>query len=159
MARLCLHGWCPVQGKVRRSTAESSELDSLILKRTQMLAHLEEKTQHAENVSPAVRDLPLGLSGLVALHLLSSQERLRAEAQQQRLRRQLEDFQVPDVSEYMRAKAKLRKLQAAVHSTDRKVAVAEVNIRLVLPVKAAFASSLPGFGSSEPLKGSQLLQF
>ncbi|XP_023811876.1 coiled-coil domain-containing protein 113 [Oryzias latipes] len=108
MKRRCRQGQrdiCSHMGKVRRSTAESSELDSLILKRTQMLAHLEEKTQHAEN------------------------ERLRAEAQQQRLRRQLEDFQVPDVSEYMRAKAKLRKLQAAVHSTDRKVAVAERTLK------------------------------
>uniref|UniRef100_A0A8C8DNT3 Uncharacterized protein n=1 Tax=Oryzias sinensis TaxID=183150 RepID=A0A8C8DNT3_9TELE len=99
---------------------------ALRLKVKNLLQQLKQKKERHEKTVLWV------LSGSVALHLLSSQERLRAEAQQQRLRRQLEDFQVPHVSQYMRAKAKLRKLQAAVHSTDRKVAVAEVNICLVL---------------------------
>ncbi|XP_024138193.1 coiled-coil domain-containing protein 113 isoform X2 [Oryzias melastigma] len=91
--------------EVQRLSVESSELDDHILKGNQMLELLEEKTQHAES------------------------ERQRAETRQQRLRRQMEDYQVPDVTEYMKAKARLRALQAGVHSMQRKVAIAERSLK------------------------------
>ncbi|RVE72262.1 hypothetical protein OJAV_G00060020 [Oryzias javanicus] len=87
--------------ELRRLSAASSELDDRILKGNRTLEHLEEKTQAAES------------------------ERLKAETRQQRLRRQMEDYQVPDVSEYMQAKARLKELQAGVRSMQRKVAIAE----------------------------------
>lgn len=112
-------------------SVESSELDDRILKGNQMLELLEEKTQHAESVRPVRRSetFPSMTALLMTLHLLCSQERQRAETRQQRLRRQMEDYQVPDVTEYMQAKARLKALQAAVHSMQRKVAIAEVNRR------------------------------
>lgn len=54
------------------------------------------------------------------------QERHREEALNQRLRRQVSEYEAPGVAEYMRAKEKLRRLQQSVHTWEKKVEVAQV---------------------------------
>jgi len=54
------------------------------------------------------------------------QERLKAEALNQQLHRQLTDYRVPDIIEYVHAKDKHRKLQQSIHTWERKVGIAEV---------------------------------
>lgn len=54
------------------------------------------------------------------------QERRGEEALNQRLRRQVSEYEAPGVAEYMRAKEKLRRLQQSVHTWEKKVEVAQV---------------------------------
>lgn len=53
-----------------------------------------------------------------------------AEALNQQLQRQMAEYQVPGVNDYMEAKDKKKKLQQSVHTWGRKVGVAEVHQQL-----------------------------
>lgn len=57
----------------------------------------------------------------------SSQDRLKAESLNKHLHRELTDYQAPDITEYMNAKDKQKKLQHSIHTWERKVGIAEVN--------------------------------
>ncbi|XP_070764013.1 cilia- and flagella-associated protein 263 isoform X2 [Enoplosus armatus] len=91
--------------KLRSVTWESTELSNDITSRKQMLAKIEEEIQHAE------------------------EERLKAEALNQRLRRQLSDYQAPDIVEYIHVKGKHKKLQQSIHTWERKVGIAEMALK------------------------------
>ena len=54
------------------------------------------------------------------------QERAKAEQINKRLRKQLANFKVPDVMEYVAEKASLYDIQKKVKSWERKVDIAEV---------------------------------
>lgn len=66
----------------------------------------------------------------LALHLHSCppppQERRKEEALNQRLRRQVSDYQAPGVEEYLRAKETHRRLQQSVCTWEKKVEVVQV---------------------------------
>ncbi|XP_056272892.1 coiled-coil domain-containing protein 113 isoform X3 [Pseudoliparis swirei] len=87
--------------KLHRVTLEAAELSDDLAKKKQLLEKIEAKMQHAE------------------------EERLKAEALNQRLRRQMADYQAPDVADYMLAKDKHKKLQRSIHAWERKFGVAE----------------------------------
>uniref|UniRef100_A0A671YJH3 Cilia- and flagella-associated protein 263 n=1 Tax=Sparus aurata TaxID=8175 RepID=A0A671YJH3_SPAAU len=91
------------QDKLQNVTRESAELSSDISNRKQMLAKIEEEIQRAE------------------------EERLKAEALKQHLRRQMTDYQAPDIAEYMHVKDRHKKLQQSIHTWERKVGIAQVN--------------------------------
>ena len=55
------------------------------------------------------------------------QERAKAEKINRKLRRQLADYRVPDVMEYVQEKADLYEIQKKVKSWERKVEIAEVS--------------------------------
>ncbi|XP_044212729.1 coiled-coil domain-containing protein 113 [Thunnus albacares] len=86
-------------------TWESTELSNDITKRKQMLAKIEEEIQHAE------------------------EERLKAEALNQHLRRQMADYQAPEIIEYMHIKDKHKKLRQSIHTWERKVGIAEMALK------------------------------
>lgn len=69
--------------------------------------------------------------------LISSQERRREEVLNQRLRRQVAQYQAPGVAEYMQAKENHRRLLQSVHTWEKKVEVAQVSQQSSIP-------SLPG---------------
>ncbi|KAK9516933.1 hypothetical protein VZT92_024839 [Zoarces viviparus] len=96
---------CSHKEELQRVTREAAELSSDITNRKQMLANIEEKIQHAE------------------------EERLKAEALNQHLRRQLTDYQAPDITEYIRVKDKHKKLQRSIHTWDRKSGIAEMALK------------------------------
>jgi len=73
---------------------------------------------------------------------LPLQERLKAEALNQRLRRQMADYQAPDVADYMLAKDKHKKLQRSIHAWERKFGVAEVDFLFFISPKY---NQSPGF--------------
>lgn len=83
------------------------------------------------------------------LDFLSLQERLKEEALNQHLRRQMTDYQAPDITEYMHAKDKHKKLQQSIHTWERKVGIAQVNhihILLSLPKHSHLCPKFsPGF--------------
>ncbi|XP_075944905.1 cilia- and flagella-associated protein 263 [Anarhichas minor] len=91
--------------ELQRVTREAAELSSDITNRKQMLANIEEKIQHAE------------------------EERLKAEALNQHLHRQLTDYEAPDITEYMRVKDKHKKLQRSIHTWERKSGIAEMALK------------------------------
>ncbi|KAK2841993.1 hypothetical protein Q5P01_012193 [Channa striata] len=91
--------------KLQRVTRESSELSKDITSRKQMLEKIEEEIQHAE------------------------EERLKAEALNQHLRRQITDYQAPDITEYIHVKDKHKKLQKSIRTWERKVAIAEIALK------------------------------
>uniref|UniRef100_A0A669ER27 Cilia- and flagella-associated protein 263 n=1 Tax=Oreochromis niloticus TaxID=8128 RepID=A0A669ER27_ORENI len=83
-------------------TLMSAELSNDIVKVRQMLAKIEEELQHAEK------------------------EHSAAEALTHKLRRQLGDYQAPDITEYMHVKDKYKKLKQSIHTWERKVGIAEM---------------------------------
>ncbi|XP_033477878.1 cilia- and flagella-associated protein 263 [Epinephelus lanceolatus] len=91
--------------KLQSVTRESTELSNDITSRKQMLAKIEEEMQHAE------------------------EERLKAEALNQQLRRQMTNYQAPDIPEYMQVKEKHKQLQQSIHTWERKVGIAEMALR------------------------------
>ncbi|XP_022610236.1 coiled-coil domain-containing protein 113 isoform X1 [Seriola dumerili] len=91
--------------KLQNVTWESTELSNDITSRKQMLAKIEEEIQHTEK------------------------ERLKAEALNQHLRRQMSDYQAPDITEYMHVKDKHKKLQQSIHTWERKVGIAEMALK------------------------------
>uniref|UniRef100_A0A3P8VJB5 Cilia- and flagella-associated protein 263 n=1 Tax=Cynoglossus semilaevis TaxID=244447 RepID=A0A3P8VJB5_CYNSE len=92
--------------KLQSVTEMSAELSSDITNRKQMLLKIEEEIQHVQ------------------------EECLMAEALNQQLQRQMAEYQVPGVNDYMEAKDKKKKLQQSVHTWGRKVGVAEVHQQL-----------------------------
>uniref|UniRef100_A0A3P8RW38 Cilia- and flagella-associated protein 263 n=1 Tax=Amphiprion percula TaxID=161767 RepID=A0A3P8RW38_AMPPE len=119
------------QEKLQSATLESAELSNDISKRRQLLAKIEEEIQHAE------------------------EERLKAEAFNQHLRRQLTHYQAPDITEYMYVKDKLKKLRQNVHTWERKVGIAEMALKThtkawskprstLTPANSVVAGSQPG---------------
>ncbi|XP_070829041.1 cilia- and flagella-associated protein 263 [Chaetodon trifascialis] len=91
--------------RLQSATWESTELSNDISNRKQMLAKIEEEIQHAE------------------------EERLKAEALNQHLHRQITDYQAPDISEYMHVKDRHRKLQQRIHTWERKVRIAQMALK------------------------------
>ncbi|XP_044050227.1 coiled-coil domain-containing protein 113 isoform X2 [Siniperca chuatsi] len=91
--------------KLQSVTRESTELSNDITNRKQMLAKIEEEIQHAE------------------------EERLKAEALNQHLRRQMTYYQAPDITEYIHVKDKHKKLQQSIHTWERKVGIAEMALK------------------------------
>ncbi|XP_034734313.1 coiled-coil domain-containing protein 113 isoform X1 [Etheostoma cragini] len=91
--------------KLQRVTLESTQLSNDITNRKQILAKIEEELQQAE------------------------EERLKAEALNQHLRRQMTGYQAPDVTEYMHVKARHKKLQHSIHTWERKVGIAEMALK------------------------------
>ncbi|XP_061826109.1 cilia- and flagella-associated protein 263 isoform X2 [Nerophis lumbriciformis] len=83
-------------------TQESVELSSDITRRKKMLQKIEQEILRAE------------------------EERLKAEGVNKQLRRQMSEYQAPDVSQYMHIKDEHKKLQQSVHAWQRKVGVAEM---------------------------------
>ncbi|XP_023137094.2 coiled-coil domain-containing protein 113 isoform X2 [Amphiprion ocellaris] len=117
--------------KLQSATLESAELSNDIRKRRQLLSKIEEEIQHAE------------------------EERLKAEAFNQHLRRQLTHYQAPDITEYMYVKDKLKKLRQNVHTWERKVGIAEMALKThtkawskprstLTPANSVVAGSQPG---------------
>uniref|UniRef100_A0A668T3H8 Cilia- and flagella-associated protein 263 n=1 Tax=Oreochromis aureus TaxID=47969 RepID=A0A668T3H8_OREAU len=90
------------QEKLQSVTLMSAELSNDIAKVRQMLAKIEEELQHAEK------------------------EHSAAEALTHKLRRQLRDYQAPDITEYMHVKDKYKKLKQSIHTWERKVGIAEM---------------------------------
>ncbi|MEQ2224432.1 hypothetical protein ILYODFUR_007354 [Ilyodon furcidens] len=91
--------------KLQRLTLESTELSNDISKRTEILAKLEKKIHHA------------------------AKERLKAEGLNQLLRKELTDYQAPDITEYIYAKEKHKKLLQSIHHWERKVGIAEMALK------------------------------
>ncbi|KAK2918098.1 hypothetical protein Q8A73_004844 [Channa argus] len=91
--------------KMQSVTWESAELSNDITSRKEMLAKIEEEIQHAE------------------------EERLKAEALNQHLHRQMTDYKAPDITEYIHVKDKHKKLQQSIHTWERKVAIAEIALK------------------------------
>lgn len=60
------------------------------------------------------------------VHLISNQERAKADKINRKLRQQLADYRVPDVMDYVQEKADLYEIQKKVKSWERKVEIAEV---------------------------------
>ncbi|TNN67958.1 Coiled-coil domain-containing protein 113 [Liparis tanakae] len=89
------------QEKLHSVTLEAAELSDDLAKKKLLLEKIEAKLLHAE------------------------EERLKAEALNQRLRRQMADYQAPDVADYMLVKDKHKQLQRSVHAWERKFGSAE----------------------------------
>lgn len=127
------------QEKLQSATSESNELSSDIHNRRQKLQRLEGKLQGAEEVRHESPQRPLFRRRSPSLHSLhtsadaSTQERRGEEALNQRLRRQVSEYEAPGVAEYMRAKGKLGRLQQSVHTWEKKVEVAQVTQGLSAP--------------------------
>ncbi|KAM3608741.1 uncharacterized protein V6R79_003938 [Siganus canaliculatus] len=91
--------------KLQSVMLESTVLSTDITNRKQMLAKIEEKIQHAEK------------------------ERFKAEALNQRLCRQITDYEAPDITEYMHLKDKHKKLQQNIHTWERKLGIAQLALK------------------------------
>ncbi|XP_033997742.1 coiled-coil domain-containing protein 113 [Trematomus bernacchii] len=111
--------------KLQSVTRESTELSDDITKKKQMLAKLEEEIVRAE------------------------EERLKAEALNQHLRRQMTDYQAPGITEYMQVKGKHKKLQQSIHTLDRKIGIAEMALKTRSTVCSAQRASLPAVCRAE----------
>ncbi|XP_068170280.1 cilia- and flagella-associated protein 263-like isoform X2 [Antennarius striatus] len=88
--------------KLETVTLESAQLSHDINNRKLMLEKMEKEIQYAE------------------------MERLKAEALNQHLRRQMRDYQAPNITDYMHIKDKHKKLQQRIHTWERKIAVAQM---------------------------------
>ncbi|KAF3854528.1 hypothetical protein F7725_022583 [Dissostichus mawsoni] len=111
--------------KLQSVTRESAELSDDITKKKLMLAKLEEEIVRAE------------------------EERLKAEALNQHLRRQMTDYQAPGITEYMQVKGKHKKLQQSIHTLERKIGIAEMALKARSTVRSAQRASLPAVCRAE----------
>ncbi|XP_047692354.1 coiled-coil domain-containing protein 113 isoform X4 [Prionailurus viverrinus] len=93
------------QSKLQRSTEMSIHLDKEILLRNELLEKIESETLQAE------------------------EDRAKAEAVNKRLRRQLAEFQVPQVMVYVREKILTGDLQKTIKMWERKVEIAEMTLK------------------------------
>ncbi|XP_041852622.1 coiled-coil domain-containing protein 113 isoform X2 [Melanotaenia boesemani] len=91
--------------KLQAVALELMDLTTEITNRNQMLDKLEEEIQHAEK------------------------GRLKAETLNQHLRKQLADYEAPDIIEYVQAKDKHKRLQQSIHTWERKVGIAEMALK------------------------------
>ncbi|KAI3371549.1 hypothetical protein L3Q82_024131, partial [Scortum barcoo] len=112
--------------KLQIVTLESKELSDDITNRKRMLAKLEEEIRLAE------------------------EECLKAEALNRHLRRQMTDYQAPDITEYMLVKDKHKKLQQSIHTWERKVGIAEMALRTHAKVTSTQRATLAPANSAEP---------
>ncbi|XP_072241273.1 cilia- and flagella-associated protein 263 [Leuresthes tenuis] len=112
--------------ELQRVTLESVELSNNIAKKIQMLAKIEEEIQHAEK------------------------ERLKAEALNQHLHRQLTDYRVPDIIEYVHAKDKHRKLQQSIHTWERKLGIAEMTLKTQTRERSKYRATQTPANSAGP---------
>ncbi|KAM9854293.1 cilia- and flagella-associated protein 263 [Aulostomus maculatus] len=111
------------------ATLESTEMSNDITKQKKVLDKMEEELKRAE------------------------EEHLKAEALNQHLRRQMTDYQAPDISQYMQVKDKHKQLQQSLHKWGRKVQIAEMDLKL--RAKAWNKSLAPGasrVGPQSPVK-------
>ncbi|XP_029289320.1 cilia- and flagella-associated protein 263 [Cottoperca gobio] len=104
--------------KLQSVTHESTELSNDITNREQMLAKIEEEIQHAE------------------------EERLTAETLNQHLRRQMTDYQAPDITEYMHVKGKHKQLQRSILTLERKIGTAEMALKTHTKARSSQRASL-----------------
>ncbi|XP_063754101.1 coiled-coil domain-containing protein 113 isoform X3 [Eleginops maclovinus] len=111
--------------KLQSVTRESSELSDDITKRKQLLAKLEEEIGHAE------------------------EERLKAEALNLHLRRQMTDYQAPGIPEYMQVKGKYKKLQQSIRTLKRRIGIAEMALKTRSEVRSPQRASLPAVYRAE----------
>ncbi|XP_047692353.1 coiled-coil domain-containing protein 113 isoform X3 [Prionailurus viverrinus] len=95
----------PATSKLQRSTEMSIHLDKEILLRNELLEKIESETLQAE------------------------EDRAKAEAVNKRLRRQLAEFQVPQVMVYVREKILTGDLQKTIKMWERKVEIAEMTLK------------------------------
>ncbi|KAG8012474.1 hypothetical protein GBF38_020243 [Nibea albiflora] len=84
---------------------ESTELSNDISSRRQLITKIEEETQRTE------------------------EERLKAEVLNQHLRRQMRDYQAPDIMEYIHVKDKHKKLRQSIHTWERRVGIAQMALK------------------------------
>ncbi|TKS73178.1 Coiled-coil domain-containing protein 113 [Collichthys lucidus] len=91
--------------KLQSVTLESTELSNDISSRKQLMAKIEEEIQRTE------------------------EERLKAEVLNQHLRRQMRDYQAPDIMEYICIKEKRKKLQQSIHTWERRVGIAQMALK------------------------------
>ncbi|XP_038563135.1 coiled-coil domain-containing protein 113 isoform X2 [Micropterus salmoides] len=120
--------------KLQNVTLESTELSKDIANRKHMLAKIEEEMQQAE------------------------EERLKAEALNQHLRRQMTDYQAPDIIEYIHVKDKHKKLQQSIHTWERKVVVAEMALKTHTKAWSSQRATLTPANSAEAAARSQQRQ-
>ncbi|KAM5126405.1 cilia- and flagella-associated protein 263 [Mantella aurantiaca] len=91
--------------KLQNTTAESTHLSKEISTREDMLQRIEQETQQVE------------------------QERAKAECVNRKLRRQLSDYRVPDVLDYVQEKMEEEELEKNIRAWERKVEIAELSLK------------------------------
>ncbi|XP_054893660.1 coiled-coil domain-containing protein 113 [Poeciliopsis prolifica] len=91
--------------KLQSLTLESTDLSNEITRRKELLAKLQDEIKRAKK------------------------ESLKAEGLNQFLCKELTDHHVPDITEYLFAKEKHKKLQQSIHRWERKVGIAEMALK------------------------------
>ncbi|KAM4721173.1 cilia- and flagella-associated protein 263 isoform 2-T2 [Rhinophrynus dorsalis] len=91
--------------KLQNTTTESTHLDNDISTRNEMLKRIESET-----------------------HLVE-QEREKAEGLNKKLRKQLSDYSVPEVLQYVHEKMKQEELEKSIQAWERKVEIAELSLK------------------------------
>ncbi|XP_040185213.1 coiled-coil domain-containing protein 113 [Rana temporaria] len=91
--------------KLHHTTTESTYLRKEISTRNDMLQRIEQETQQVE------------------------QERAKAESLNKKLRKQLSDYRVPDVLDYVHEKMEQEELEKTIRAWERKVEIAELSLK------------------------------
>ncbi|XP_077309857.1 cilia- and flagella-associated protein 263 [Lithobates pipiens] len=91
--------------KLHHTTTESTYLRKEISARNDMLQRIEQETQQVE------------------------QERAKAESLNKKLRKQLSDYRVPDVLNYVHEKMEQEELEKCIRAWERKVEIAELSLK------------------------------
>ncbi|XP_072277596.1 cilia- and flagella-associated protein 263 isoform X2 [Pyxicephalus adspersus] len=91
--------------KLQDTTAESTNLTKEISARNEMLQRIEQEAQQVE------------------------QERAKAESVNKRLRKQLGDYRVPEVLDYIHEKMQQEELERNIRAWERKVEIAELSLK------------------------------
>lgn len=91
--------------KLHHTTTESTYLRKEISARNDMLQRIEQETQQVE------------------------QERAKAESLNKKLRKQLSDYRVPDVLNYVHEKMEQEELEKSIRAWERKVEIAELSLK------------------------------
>ncbi|MEE6500209.1 hypothetical protein FKM82_003705 [Ascaphus truei] len=91
--------------KLQNTTTESTRLDKEIFIRHEMLQRIEAETQLVE------------------------QEREKAESLNKMLRKQLSDYRVPEVLQYVHEKVEQEELEKSIQTWERKVEIAELSLK------------------------------
>ncbi|KAL6107047.1 ccdc113 [Pungitius sinensis] len=108
--------------KLQSVTAEAAQLSDDIANRKQLLVKMEEKLQHAE------------------------EERCKAEALNKHLRRQMRDYQAPDIPEYMHVKDKHKKLQRSIRTWERTSGITELALKTDSKARSTQSTTLTPAG-------------
>ncbi|KAM3920668.1 cilia- and flagella-associated protein 263 [Leptodactylus fuscus] len=91
--------------RLQNTMVESSHLSKEISVRNEILQRIEQETEQVE------------------------QERVKAESLNKKLRKQLSDYRVPDVLQYVQGKMEQEELEKTVRAWERKVEIAELSLR------------------------------